>query len=197
MPWHIQYPQKRDYESRLTKILSGINDIIQPHTTFETIDESATSPWKNEEIFEIHIPTRTKTETANQHKEQPQSTVQDKKHLYLYTDGSLLEGRAGVGVFASQAGQTVHQSQYYLGKEMEVFDAELYGIAKATEVAVKLVKVEETTDVWIFCDNQAAIRWMATRVAQRGQAYILCAYQHATTLKTMDIHTHIHWVPGW
>jgi ribonuclease HI len=37
---------------------------------------------------------------------------------------------------------------------------------------------------------------MGTAVAQPGQEYILCAYQHATTLKTLDIHTHIHWVPG-
>jgi hypothetical protein len=48
---------------------------------------------------------------------------------------------------------------------MEVFDAELYGIAKATEVTVKLVKEEAMTDVWIFCDNQAAIRRIGTTVA--------------------------------
>jgi hypothetical protein len=101
MPWHIQHPRKRNYESRLTKTLSGIYHIIQLPTTVETIDESATSPLKNEEIFEIHIPTGTKTETAKQYKEQYQSTLQDKKHLCLYTDGSLLEGRAGAGVFPS------------------------------------------------------------------------------------------------
>jgi hypothetical protein len=48
---------------------------------------------------------------------------------------------------------------------MEVFDAEVYGIAKATEVAVKLAKEEETTNVWIFCHNQAAGRWMSTTIA--------------------------------
>jgi hypothetical protein len=47
----------------------------------------------------------------------------------------------------------VHQSQYYLGKAMDVFDAELYEIVKATKAAVKLVKEEEMTDIWIFCDN--------------------------------------------
>jgi hypothetical protein len=154
----MQHPRKPRYESQLTKVLSTINDIIQPQTTVETIDGSASSPWKNQEIFEIHIPTGMKTETAKQHKEQHQFTLQDKKHLCLYMDGSLLQGRAGAGAFASRAGRAVHESQHYLGKEMEVFDAELYGIAKATEVTVKLVKEEETTDVWIFCDNQAAVR---------------------------------------
>jgi hypothetical protein len=51
---------------------------------------------------------------------------------------------------------------------MEVFDAELYGIAKATEVAVKLVKEEEMINVCIFCDNQAAVRRMGTTVTQLG-----------------------------
>jgi hypothetical protein len=127
--------------------------MIQPQTTVETIHNRAFSHWKNEEIFEIDIATRTKTETAKQLKEQHQSTLQDKKHLCLYTDEYLGEGRAGTGVFAARAGHAVHESQHYLGKQMEVFDAKLYGMAKATEVAIKLVKEEKATDVWIFYDN--------------------------------------------
>jgi hypothetical protein len=37
---------------------------------------------------------------------------------------------------------------------------------------------------------------MGTTIAPLGKEYILCAYQHAMTLQAMDIHTHIHWVPG-
>jgi hypothetical protein len=124
-----------------------VNDIIQPQTIVKTNDDSASSSWRNEEIFEIHIPTRRKTEPAKQHEEQHRSTLHHKKQLGLYTDGSLLAGRAGAGVFASGAGQAVHESQHYLAKEMEVFNAEVYGIAKATDVAMELVKEEETTDV--------------------------------------------------
>jgi hypothetical protein len=64
----------------------------------------------------------------------------------------------------------VHQSHHYLGKEIKIFDVKLYGIAKATEAAVKLAKEQETTDVWIFCDNQEAVRRMSTKIAQPGQA---------------------------
>jgi ribonuclease HI len=195
-PWHMQNPLKPRYESRLTKALSSVNDIMQPQTTVETINDNVAPPWKTMKALDIHIPTGTKTKTAEQHKEHHRSTLHDKKHLCLYTDGSLLEGRAGAGVHASRAGRVVYQSQHYLGQEMEVFDAELYGIAKAAEAAVKLAKQEETTDVWIFCDNQAAVRRMSTTVAQPGQQYILNAHQHAITLHTMNIHTHIHWVPG-
>jgi hypothetical protein len=52
---------------------------------------------------------------------------------------------------------------------MEVFDAELCGIAKGTETAIKLAKEEEMTDVVICCNNQAAVRRMGTPVAQPGQ----------------------------
>jgi hypothetical protein len=91
-PWHAQHSCKPRDQSRLTKILSRVNDIMQPQTAVKTIDHSASSHWKNQEIFEIQIPTGTKTETAKQPKEQHQSTLQEKKHLCLYTDGSLLEG---------------------------------------------------------------------------------------------------------
>jgi hypothetical protein len=189
----MQNPIKPRYKSRLTKSLSSVNAIIQPQTSVDTINDITAPPWKTKKVFDIHIPTGTKTETAEQHKKHHRSTLQEKKHLCFYTDGCLLEGRAVAGVYASQAGQVVHQSQHYLGKEMEAFDADLYGIAKATEAAIKLVKQEETTDVWIFCDNQAAIRRMNATIAKPGQQYILNAHQHAITLQTINIHTHIHW----
>jgi hypothetical protein len=59
------------------------------------------SPWRTKKVLEIYIPTRMKTETTKQHKGDYQSTLQDKKHLCFYTDGSLLEGRAGTGVYPS------------------------------------------------------------------------------------------------
>jgi hypothetical protein len=121
--------------------------MIQPQTTIETINDNVASSWKTEKVVEVYIPTGTKTETAEQHKEYHKSTLQDRQYLCFYMDGSLLEGRVGAGVYASRGGQVVHQSEHYLGKEMEVFDAELYGIAKATEAAVKLAKAEETTDL--------------------------------------------------
>jgi hypothetical protein len=89
-PWYTQHPLKRRYESRLTKALSAVIVIIQPQTTIKTISDNAASPWKTEKAF--HIPIRTKTEIAKQHKKHHQSTLQDKKHLCFYTDGSLQEG---------------------------------------------------------------------------------------------------------
>ena len=89
----------------------------------------------------------------------------------------------------------VHESSHYLGKECEVFDAELYGISKATYLATKLLD-QPTTDVWIFCDNQSAVSRMANSIPMPGQEYILRALNNIQILRNAKITTHIHWVPG-
>ena len=90
----------------------------------------------------------------------------------------------------------VHESEYYLGTEAEVFDAELYGIMKATEIATRITRDENITDVWIFCDNQSAVRCMSDTRPVPGQEYILKTHSSAEILKSHGITTHIHWVPG-
>ena len=74
-----------------------------------------------------------------------------------------MEGKAGAGIHASVADDTIHESSYYLGIEAEVFDAELHRIIKATEIATKLLLDEGYTDTWIFCDNQSAVRRMTDK----------------------------------
>ena len=133
---------------------------------------------------------------AQNHRDKHFFTHANVEHVCFYTDGSLLEGKAGTGIYASRAEETVHQSKYYLGTEAEVFDAELYGIMKAANIAVKLMKNENITDVWIFCDNQSAVRRMSDKRALPGQEYVLRTHNAAETLKSRNIKTHIHWVPG-
>src|SRR5205085_4714931 len=58
----------------------------------------------------------------------------------------------------------------------EVFDAELYWIMKATEIAVKLTNHENITDVWIFCDNQSAVRRMSDKRALPGKEVLFFFY---------------------
>src|SRR5712671_3998823 len=89
----------------------------------------------------------------------------------------------------------VHESSHYLGEECEVFDAELYGISKATHLATQLLD-QPTTDVWIFCDNQSAVNRMANSIPMPGQEYILRAHNNIQRLKNANVTTHIHWVPG-
>jgi hypothetical protein len=67
---------------------------------------------------------------------------------------------------------------------------------KATEIATKIAHHSPTTDVWIFCDNQSAVRRMADKRPVPGQEYIIKAQDNAGLLSKDKIKTHIHWVPG-
>src|SRR5437588_12142550 len=110
-------------------------------------------------------------------------------------DGSLLEGKAGTRIYACRADEMVHESKYYLGTEAEVFDAELYGIMDATDITNHITRDEDITDVWIFCDNQSAVRRMSDKRLIHGQEYILKTHTSAEVLKSCGITVHIHWVP--
>jgi ribonuclease HI len=167
---------------------------LQPQSIVETILTTTHNPWDTN-TTDIHIHHGTKEEAANQHLQRHFFTHADAQQLCFYTDGSQLNSKCGAGIYASRAGQTVHESSHYLGNECEVFDAELYGIAKATYLATKLLN-QPTTDVWIFCDNQSAVTRMANSTPLPGQEYILRALTNIQTLKTANVTTHIHWVPG-
>ena len=135
-----------------------MNSNIRPQSVIEQIDVSANAPWDDTSFIDIQIPLGPKDIVAQKHREKHFFTHASPEHVCFYSDGSLLDNKAGTGIFASQGGEIVHESKYYLGKEAEVFDAELYGIMKATEIASRITKDENITDVWIFCDNQFAVR---------------------------------------
>ena len=146
-PWHETNPFKPEYESRLTRILSYTNTTLQPQSIIEEIDVAAPAPWDFTKKIDIQIHPGNKDTAAQQHRDKHFFTHANATHLCFYTDGSLLEGKARAGIYASVADETIQESSYYLGTEAEVFDAEIYGIMKATEIATRL-----TTDVG-FTDN--------------------------------------------
>src|SRR5205085_2685244 len=176
--------------------LSLMNGNIQPQSIIEEIDVSANAPWDDTSFIDIQIPIGPKDIVAQKHREKHFFTHANSEHICFYTDGSLLEGKAGTGIYASRADEMVHESKYYLGTEAEVFDAELYGIMKAADIATHITKDEDITDVWIFCDNQSAVRRMSDKRPIPGQEYILKTHTSAEILKSRGITVHIHWVPG-
>jgi ribonuclease HI len=193
-PWHNTTDTKKQYQTRLDKTLATTSQYLQPQSIVETIQATTHNPWETTTI-DILIPHGTKEEAANQHLQRHFFTHADTQQICFYTDGSQLNNKCGAGIYASRAGITVHESSYYLGEECEVFDAELYGIAKATHLATKLLD-QPTTDVWIFCDNQSAVTRMANSLPMPGQEYILRGLNNIQTLNNANIKTHIHWVPG-
>ena len=195
-PWHEVNPFKHQYESRLTRILSYTNTILQPQSMVEEIDITATAPWDATNNIDIQIHPGNKDIAPHQHREKDFFTHANATHLCMYTDGSLLEGKTGAGIYASVTDEVIHESSYYLGMEAEVFDAELYSIMKATDIATKLSVDENFTDAWIFCDNQSAVPQMSNKRPLSGRENIQKTHRNAEILTSRGITTHIHWVPG-
>ena len=195
-PWHETNAFKPKYESRLTGILSYNNTTIQPQSIIEEIDVTAAVPWDATNKIDIQVHPGNKDIAAQQHRDQHFFTHANATHLCLYTNGSRLEGKAGARIYASAADETIHKSSYHLGTEAEVFDTEIYGIMKDTNIATRSTADGGFTDTWIFCDNQSAVRRMRDKCPLPGQEYILKTHRNAEILASRGIKTHIHWVPG-
>lgn len=78
--------------------------------------------------------------------------------------------------------------------ENEVFDAEQYGIIKATELALNQVPRNplNTSDIYFYCDSQAAVRWMADPTAKPGQQLVIEARTNILRNQNTGIVCHIH-----
>ena len=78
--------------------------------------------------------------------------------LIIWSDGSKLDTE-GVGTgIALKQGKTWIQKGYPLGRTKEVFDAELYGIKKALDIAInKLAGNPHTERLIVLSDSQAAL----------------------------------------
>ena len=103
---------------------------------------------------------------------------------------------AGVSILSTQLGNK--EFHYPLGKEMEVYDAELHGLAEAANIMRRAIfrMPRKPKDIWLFCDNQAAIRRIDTLHPSAGQWAAIAIQHTAASLLQLGINTHICWVPG-
>ncbi len=80
---------------------------------------------------------------------------------------------------------------------MEVYDAELFGIAQSLKFGLKeVLKHQRISDIWIFSDNQAAIQRIQTTNQGSGQHLAIKCQESLQKLIEKKVTPHIHWVPG-
>ena len=77
---------------------------------------------------------------------------------------------------------------------MEVFDAELFAIEKAFKIAWENKQLN-TDKVWIFSDNQAAIKRLKNTSLKAGQYYIQIIRKWAKKFQNIAIQLQLEWVP--
>ena len=78
---------------------------------------------------------------------------------------------------------------------MKVFDAELFAIEKAFEIAWNNKQIN-TEKIWIFSDSQAAIKKLKNSSLKAGQYYVQSIRKWAKKLQNDYIQIQLEWVPG-
>ena len=78
---------------------------------------------------------------------------------------------------------------------MEVFDIELFAIEKAFKIAWENKQLN-INKIWIFLDNQAAIKRLKNPSLKAGQYYVQSITKWAKKFRDRAIQLQLEWVPG-
>ena len=139
-------------------------------------------------LIDINISKLSKEKEATQHKNQIQNLIkyQNINNFIIYSDGSKCErtGNLGAGIFYTKNFNIENSESlsWNLGSYMKVFDAELFAIEKAFEIAWKNKQLN-TEKIWIFSDSQAAIQRLQKSNLNAGQSHILAIENWTTKIK--------------
>lgn len=115
----------------------------------------------------------------------------------LWTDGSKLDsGKSGAGVvWKDLRTNKWQQKRHYLGTRKEPYDAELWALSDALEIAIKETRNTHNMTISIFTDSKAAMEYI--RVAKsKGLAVRDLINQRANELQTNGHSVILRWVPG-
>ena len=156
--------------------------------SLETILPFARPPWWTPK-FTINV-SGNKDEAKARHN----NAIHNDDTLYVYTDGSGIDGQVGAAAYCPNTSTTKRQ---YLGTENQhnIYSAELTGMAMAIDIAQSCQR--NYKQCVIYADSQAAIKATAKPGNQSGQP-ILCSLLDSidNLASSRGIELHIEWVPG-
>src|SRR6266536_909640 len=93
---------------------------------------------------------------------------QHNNKIIIYTDKSKSEtNQIGVGLIYTTNFSCYQWKAWNLDSKCEVFDAELFVIKKAINFAYEKTDIW-TREIWIFSDNQAALKRLKSREVRAG-----------------------------
>ena len=130
-------------------------------------------------------------------KEAMEEARKDKPGLVLWADGSKLDrGQTAAAVCWEDKSAAKWERSIFLGRNKEIFDAELWAISEALEIAKKLAS-PRTRLVTIFSDSQKALRAIALpRTSQENRYLRSLVYKKTEELQQIGHLTTFQWVPG-
>jgi ribonuclease HI len=190
----VSWYEKGRQATSILRVLHSVSTWISPASNLE---ETAASNVPPVVTIDLQPAALQKSKAAQLHTTLSQ-TLENGHHMVAYTDGSLLEGNVGAGLYLLTKRQSPIKICYSLGTTAEVFDAELFACFKACERMEELLPYEsrKVKDCWVFLDNSAAISRLSNLHPGAGQTYAIAIHKIAKRLSDIGVRLHIHWVPG-
>jgi ribonuclease HI len=177
----------------------------------EQINRLPEPPWHRvDERVTIKIPPNEAGKTmkkrwAQQHKKRMRS-LEENGDMIVYTDGSLYHIRGtrhtGAATLGFQRGEAIFQEAWALGNKVEVYDAEMDGLARGAELAREWLHARGNGHgakrIWFFADNTGAIQriYKATPGYDQEQSWRFRTTIHHILDAYPDMRVNIEWVPG-
>lgn len=169
----------RRFESRTGQSIQNLEKII-PYVT---------APWWTP-------PTLQNAQDKSKGREQHDKTMLsgNLRQLFVYTDGSGINGKIGASAVAPSLGVTL---KTFLGSTScyTVYSGELQGIALALSIAENR-PISDIENVTVFTDNQGAIRSSCNPSGQSGQQILRYIVKSINTLRERGIEVVLQWIPA-
>ncbi len=121
----------------------------------------------------------------------------DKTNLPLWCDGSKLnQGGTGVAVVWKLGNKWLMQ-KVTLGKNKEIFNAEMWDISEAVKIAEQsCLRAPQLSVISIFCDSQHAINKLKVMDCKTDQALKAQIYRKVEQLIQRGHEISVCWVPS-
>ncbi|MCO8751554.1 hypothetical protein KLO70_19365, partial [Clostridioides difficile] len=191
--------QRKKIPSQLFRICSMIKDNFSS-LNIEKINFEKLSPWKKslDNFIDLKISHLSKEDQTREHLDLLKQ-MKDKA-VFIYTDGSRCEktGNLGAGIAYSENNSDYLFDSWQIGKESEVFDAELFAILRAFKlIEMKIEHWKRFEHIWVFSDSQAGLKRLQSNKISSGQStleLILKSLQNIQKKISSSCSIHLHWV---
>ncbi|GAA6025715.1 hypothetical protein JCM10207_008980 [Rhodosporidiobolus poonsookiae] len=204
-PTHLLYTPRRlaqarrprSHPSPVQRALAAFPSILPPSVRVEPLIPLPLPPWEPEPVVTVVI-AESKEEAARTH-----NTILNAlppSHLVAYSDGSLLDGRAGAGVLlrAVLDGQSSELERgRAMGQSQSVYAAELEGARLALATAIPLAPVGFHA-ILLALDNQSVLLQPfspSPSAGQQGRLALRSLARYLTETAPECVLTFL-WVPG-
>jgi ribonuclease HI len=202
----ILHPTKTSSSTRLQRTAKKTYDPKEG----ERVRPMTLPPWRRraldygERLKILPKAAKDKEEAAKAHRKKAKTIAKDNASIAFYTDGSLLESedginRVGYGVAGYRAGKEIYTHKAGMGRCVEVWDAEIAGLAKGVMVAYQMAKADRTIkSLYFFSDNNAAVQCTFDATSRPGQQYLLRTRNLISKILELRPGTRvtIAWCPG-